>query len=425
AGPLALRVSASEGDTLTSGPRPVFRSVGTSQSTPTPNEGSGGFCIFGGTGSTVVNTKLKDHVFGAILRRFRRRTQNQLDRRMVRTEDEGDVADGELEGASVYGRTGVGRRRGRGRRAHHHHPSIVDRIKAEELPALRRVQSEDAFSRHARTAAEAEAEAEAETEIAEAETEIAEDGFQDPVCNFDYPHEEEDAFQQQTALGRRPALTSVPYPSDDPARRSRSRSLQSHFSNGIDRGHSLMMSSSDERFSRQEHFILMEDLTGRLKKPCVLDLKMGTRQYGVDATAAKKKSQRKKCDRTTSRTLGARMCGMQVWDRISGSYQTQDKYKGREIKTEDFRSVLASFINDGEGLMVYHIPGILQKLYALAEIINRLVGYRFYGCSLLFIYDGDPETQEACRSYMSDRPSSRKKRGESLDRRDRDSREAA
>lgn len=75
--------------------------------------------------------------------------------------------------------------------------------------------------------------------------------------------------------------------------------------------------------------------------------------------------------------------------------------------------------------MVYHIPGILQKLYALAEILNRLVGYRFYGCSLLFIYDGDAETQDECRTYVSERPSSRKKRGESLGRRDNDSRKAA
>jgi len=44
-------------------------------------------------------------------------------------------------------------------------------------------------------------------------------------------------------------------------------------------------------------------------------------------------------------------------------------------------------------LLAYHIPLLLRKLSALAQIIYRLKGFRFYGCSLLFIYDGDHHIQ--------------------------------
>lgn len=96
---------------------------------------------------------------------------------------------------------------------------------------------------------------------------------------------------------------------------------------------------------------------------------------------------------------------------------TQDKYRGREVRPEEFDTVLRSFLFDGEKLLAYQIPVLLQKLYALARIINRLKGYRFYGCSILLIYDGDSESQEAFRSSMLEHPSSRSKRGESLERR--------
>ena len=64
------------------------------------------------------------------------------------------------------------------------------------------------------------------------------------------------------------------------------------------------------------------------------------------------------------------------------------------MTTTQFPSALSSFIHNGDKLLVYHIPIILQKLCRLAAIVRTLTRWRFYAASLLFIYDGDTEVQD-------------------------------
>ncbi|XP_076041441.1 inositol hexakisphosphate kinase 3-like isoform X2 [Oratosquilla oratoria] len=157
--------------------------------------------------------------------------------------------------------------------------------------------------------------------------------------------------------------------------------LQSHQS----RLHKLKQKSDS---SNVLECIMLENLTFKYHHPCVLDLKMGTRQYGDDAPDSKRKSQTAKAAVTTTVTLGVRLAGMQVYNRAKKVYIRRNKYHGRQLSEEGFKQTIWQFLHNGKRLRLDIVEMITVRLEELRAIIAKLDSFRFFTSSLLILYDG-------------------------------------
>ncbi|XP_032796234.2 uncharacterized protein LOC116932574 isoform X1 [Daphnia magna] len=149
-----------------------------------------------------------------------------------------------------------------------------------------------------------------------------------------------------------------------------------------------------------QFFLMLENVvsSSKFQRPCVLDLKMGTRQHGDDASAEKRNRQMAKCAASTSASLGLRLCGMKVYEPVTGNFVSRDKYFGRRLDADGLRKALVQFFASGGARRSAIIDAILERLKLLRKVIEQQETFRFYSSSLLIVYEG---CDERCEFLLS------------------------
>jgi len=137
-------------------------------------------------------------------------------------------------------------------------------------------------------------------------------------------------------------------------------------------------------------YIIMDDLTCKYHKPCVMDIKMGITTADEDASEEKRKSMEEKDKESTTATLGIRITGLKVWNTKKNDYDNYHKGWGRKVVADTMTKSLALFFQDGNGSTLDDVvEQFLIKLKEVEKWQEEQQVVRLYSSSLLFLYDGD------------------------------------
>ena len=172
----------------------------------------------------------------------------------------------------------------------------------------------------------------------------------------------------------------------------------------------------DARYGPQT-YVVMEDVTRRYVRPCVLDLKIGTQTWDADCSPAKRagrlcflvvhlplsvpllvftfthkhtQTDQHRDETTTTATLGFRFCGMRVWDGVAEkSVRYAKDYGWTCFGDAEMVAALRVFVVDAAGhVRTTVVRAFLERLRAIRAFVVQSQ-WTLYASSVLFVYEGD------------------------------------
>lgn len=140
-----------------------------------------------------------------------------------------------------------------------------------------------------------------------------------------------------------------------------------------------------------ERAVVLENLAFGYGKPCILDLKLGSRLYDDDATTEKRLRLEAVRRSTTSGSLGVRIAGMKVWNAGENKYREYERSWGKTLTSSTIQKLgIDEFFNtsirpEQKELIACRF---LEDLERILKVFDE-TEVRIYSPSLLFVYEGD------------------------------------
>ena len=140
------------------------------------------------------------------------------------------------------------------------------------------------------------------------------------------------------------------------------------------------------RFVEGKPWLFLQDLTVGMTSPCIIDLKLGTRSFEVDAPPEKKLAQIEHMKNTTTASHAVRLIDARI---RAGGVATHewDRIQGHGLTPGEFQAVLRTFL-PGKRRPEF-VAGVMRIRQLLKAELEAMPKMRLYSASVLGLYDGD------------------------------------